>query len=58
MVAVVRDSCTLNTLSVHSLPQQAELIADTAVRTVLTPVAERDFNICIRLNEPVEDPSL
>ena len=45
-------------MSLHSRPQQAEFIADTAVRTVRTPVAERDFNTCIRLNEPFGDPSL
>ena len=38
--------------------QQAELLADAAVRTALTPVTERDFDTCIRLNEPIEDPPL
>ena len=38
----------------HLPLDQAELLADAAVSTVLTPVEQRDFDHCMRLNEPVE----
>ena len=31
---------------------QAKIIMDAAIRAVMTPVGQRDFDTCIRLNEP------
>jgi len=33
---------------------QAEIIMDAAIRTVMTPLDKRNLSQCIRLNEPVE----